>query len=64
MINFPRGSGRGAPHPYCRAFRGVHQQSLHRYVVTYEAMVNAKRITPELIRQMYLGNLAGNTGYT
>jgi transposase len=49
---------------YLRAFRGVHKQYLHRYVATYEAMVNAKRITPELIRRMCLGNLSGHSGYT
>ena len=37
---------------YLRAFRGVHKRHLHLYVATYEAMVNAKRITPELIRRM------------
>jgi hypothetical protein len=47
-----------------RAFRGVHKQYLHLYVATYEAMVNAKRITPELIRRMGLGNLSEHTGYT
>jgi transposase len=35
-----------------RAFRGVHKRYLHLYVATYEAMVNAKRITPALIRRM------------
>jgi transposase len=45
-----------------RAFRGVHKQDLHLYVATYEAMVNAKRVTPELIRRMCL--LSGHTGYT
>ena len=49
---------------YLRAFRGVHKQYLHLYVATYEAMVNAKRITPDPIRRMCLGNLSGHTGYT
>jgi transposase len=49
---------------YLRAFRGVHQQSLQLYVATYEAMVKATRITPELIRRMCLGDLSGYTGYT
>ena len=49
---------------YLRAFRGVHKQYLHLYVATYEAMVNAKRITPDLIRRMCLGDLSGHTGYT
>src|SRR5918911_2347068 len=37
---------------YLRAFRGVHKQSLHLYVATYEALVNTKRVTPHLIRRM------------
>jgi transposase len=34
---------------YLRGFRGVHEQYLHLYVATYEAMVNARRVTPDLI---------------
>jgi transposase len=49
---------------YLRAFRGVHKQYLHLYVATYAAMVNAKRITPDLIRRMCLGNLSRHGGYT
>jgi hypothetical protein len=49
---------------YVRAFRGVHRPYLHLYVATYEAMVDAKRITPDLIRRMCLGDLSGHTGYT
>jgi hypothetical protein len=49
---------------YVRAFRGVHKPYLHLYVATYEAMVHAKCITPELIRRMCLGDLSGHTGYT
>jgi hypothetical protein len=41
-----------------RAFRGVHKPYLHLSVATYEAMVNARRITPELIRRMCLGDLS------
>ena len=37
---------------YLRAFRGVHKPYLHLYVATYEAMVNAKHVTPELIQRM------------
>jgi hypothetical protein len=37
---------------YLRAFRGVHKRYLHLYVATYEALVNTKRVTPELIQQM------------
>jgi transposase len=49
---------------YLRAFRGVHKQYLHLYVATYEAMVNAKRISSDLIRRMCLGNLSRHGGYT
>ncbi len=49
---------------YLRAFRGVHKQYQHLYLATYEAMVNTKRVTPELIRRMCIGDLAVHTGYT
>jgi hypothetical protein len=49
---------------YLRAFRGVHKLYLYLYGATHEAMVNAKRITPELIRRMCLSDLSGHTGYT
>jgi transposase len=49
---------------YLRVFRGVHKQYLHLYVAAYEAMVNAKRVTPELIRRMCVGNPSVHTGYT
>jgi hypothetical protein len=49
---------------YLRTFRGIHKQYLHLYVVTYEAMVNANRVTPQLIRRMCVGDLAAHTGYT
>ena len=49
---------------YLRVFRGVHKQYLHLYVATYEAMVNAKRITPGLIRRMCIGYVSTHTGYT
>jgi transposase len=48
---------------YLRGFRGVHKQYLHLYVATYEAMVNAKRVTPYLIRRMCVGNLSAHTDY-
>jgi transposase-like protein len=48
---------------YLRAFRGVHKQYLHLYVATYEAMVNTKRVTPELIRRMCFGDWSRHTGY-
>jgi transposase len=49
---------------YLRAFRGVHKQYLHLYVATYEAMANAKRVTPDLIRRMCRGDLSPHFGYT
>ena len=49
---------------YLRAFRGVHKQYLHLYVATYEAMVNAKQVTPHLIRRMCIDNLAAHRSYT
>jgi transposase-like protein len=49
---------------YLRAFRGVHKQYLDLYVATYEALVNTKRITSELIRRMCIGVLWVHTGYT
>jgi transposase len=49
---------------YWRAFRGVHTRYLHLYVATYEAMVNANQVTPELIQRMCLGNLSAHTSYT
>lgn len=47
-----------------RAFRGVHQQSLHLDVATDEAMVKTQRVTPYLIRRMCIGDPSGHTGYT
>jgi transposase len=49
---------------YLRAFRGVHKQYLHLYVATYEAMVNTKRVTPELIHRMCIIDPSMHTGYT
>jgi transposase-like protein len=49
---------------YLRAFRGVHKQYLHLYVATSEAIVNAKRVTPELIQRMCIGHLPAHTSYT
>jgi hypothetical protein len=47
-----------------RVFRGGHKPSLHRYVATDDATVKAKRVTPDLIRRMCVGNLSAHTGYT
>jgi hypothetical protein len=49
---------------YVRAFRGIHKPYLHRYVATYEAMVNAKRVIPELIQRMCLRNLGAHPNCT
>jgi hypothetical protein len=49
---------------YLRAFRGVHKPSLHLSVATYEAMIHAKRVTPELIQRMCIGDLSAHTSYT
>jgi transposase len=49
---------------YLRAFRGVHKQYLHLYVATYEALVNAKRVTPKLIRRMCIIAPSMHPGYT
>jgi transposase-like protein len=46
---------------YLRAFRGVHKQYLHLYVATYEAMSNAKRVTPALICRMCFGTPSAHT---
>jgi transposase-like protein len=49
---------------YLRGFRGVHKRYLHLYVATYEAMVNTKRVTPDLIRRMCIGNPSVHTDDT
>ncbi len=49
---------------YLRAFQGIPTQYLHLSVATDEAMVNAKRVTPELIQRMCLGDLSALTSYT
>ena len=49
---------------YLRAFRGVHKPYLHLYVVTYEVMLNAKRVTPQLIQRMCSSHLEAHIGYT
>jgi transposase len=42
---------------YLRPFRGVHKYFLAEYVATFETMMNAKCITPAVIRRMCFGNL-------
>jgi hypothetical protein len=49
--------------PDRRTFRGVHKQYLHLYAATYEAMINTKRVTPELIRRMCICAPSMHTGY-
>ena len=40
---------------YLRPFRGVHKRHLWHYVATYEAMSNARQISPALIHRMSVG---------
>lgn len=61
--NSCEGAGTGL-RTYLREFRGVHKQYLHLYVATYEAMINAKRITAELIQRMCRPRPSPQTGYT
>ena len=61
--NICEGAG-AALRTYVRGFRGVHKPYLHLYVATYEAMVHAKCVTPELIRRMCVGHVSAHTGYT
>ena len=49
--NSCEGAGAGL-RTYLRVFRGVHKKYLARYVVVYQVMTNAKRITGEIIRDM------------
>ncbi len=48
---------------YLRAFRGIHKRYLHLYVATYEAMANAKRVTPALIQRMCVSHTSMQIGY-
>jgi hypothetical protein len=36
----------------------------HKVSAAYEAMINTKRVTPELIRRMCLANVSVHIGYT
>ena len=47
-----------------RAFRGVHQRYLPRYVATYEAWVHAKQVTPTLSQRMCIRALSAHASYT
>ena len=61
--NSCEGAG-AAPRTYLRAFRGVYKRYLHLYVATYDTMIHAKQVTPELSRRMRIGDLSAHTGYT
>jgi hypothetical protein len=49
---------------YLRPLRGVHKQYPRPNVVTYEAMLNIKRIRSHLSRRMCVCNLAVYPAYT
>ena len=49
---------------YLRVFRGVHKQYLHLYVATYEALVNANRVTSKLIQRMCVRATSAYARYT
>jgi transposase-like protein len=40
---------------FLRPFRGVHKACLACYVAMFEAIANAKRMTPALVRRMCYG---------
>ena len=50
--------------PTCVSSAAFTSTYLHLYVATYEAMVNAKRITSHLIRRMCVGARSPHTSYT
>ena len=50
--------------PDRRTFRGVHKQYPHLDAATYEAMINTKLVTPELIRRVCICAPSVHTGYT
>lgn len=49
---------------FLRMFRGVHKCYLAEYVVCYETMTNAKRITPDVLRRMGLLPKKTQTSHT
>jgi transposase-like protein len=51
--NSCEGAGAGL-RTFLRPFRGVHKTYLHLYVAAYEALVNAKHVSPALICRMCL----------
>ena len=60
--NTCEGAGAGL-RTYRRAFRGVHQQDLHLYVATDEAMLKTTRVTPTLVQRMCARHLSAYSGY-
>jgi transposase-like protein len=54
------GAGAGL-RTFLRVFRGVHKAYLHLYVATYEAMANAKQVTPGLIQRLCMGDPSVHT---
>jgi hypothetical protein len=61
--NSCEGAGAGL-RTFLRVFRAVQKASLHRYRAIYEAMVNAKQVTPALIQRMGIGDPSVHTGST
>jgi transposase len=61
--NTCEGAGAGL-RTYLRAFRGVHKAYLHLYIATYEALLNTKQVTTELIRRMCFGDTSLHANYT
>ena len=53
--NSCEGAGAGL-RTFLRPFRGVHKYYWADYVATYETIVNAKRITPTVIKRMCFGD--------
>jgi transposase-like protein len=61
--NTCEGAGAGL-RTFLRVFRGVHKAYLHLYVATYEAMANAKQVTPALIQRMCMADPSVHTSQT
>jgi transposase len=64
-VHFHACEGAGAAlRTYWRVFRGDHKPFLYHDVAPYEAMLNAKHVTPHLIRRLCVGDPAAHTSYT
>jgi transposase-like protein len=61
--NSCEGAGAGL-RTYLRGFRGVHKKYLASYVAAYETMLNAKRISAQVVRRMCFGKAALQADYT